>query len=143
MIYRAIDAAGANLSHLDGLITVPSLAEPKFMEAHALATKMNLFPHPRFYAKTIDVGGAGPVSCLLEAKRLIEQKNHHLVAVVSADAITSLPSAEFLKRADSGFAGSDLSSPYIPNAYNKIAEWHISKVSCNMNSAFGKLHVIS
>jgi len=92
---------------------------------------MGMFPHPRFYAKTIDVGGAGPVSCLLEAKRLVEDRGHHLVAVVSADSITSLPSAEFLKRADAGFSEGYLTSPYIPNAYNKIAEWHISQVGRN------------
>lgn len=101
-LISALNSTDLTLSHLDGLITVPSLAEPKFMEAHSLATKLNLFPNPRFHAKTIDVGGAGPVSCLLEAKRLITQKEHHLVAVVAGDTITSLSPSEYLKRAESG-----------------------------------------
>jgi hypothetical protein len=88
---------------------------------------MNLFPHPRFYAKTIDVGGAGPVSCLIEAKRLIEC-GHHLIAILAGDAITSLSPQEFASRAEAGFSESSLESPCIPNGYNKIAEWHINKV---------------
>ena len=95
-----------------------------------MASRLNLFPHPRFIAKTIDVGGAGSVSALLDARRYIGLHRHDLIAVVAGDAITSLSPAEFLRRADSGFDGLQhrLNSPIIPNAYNKIAEWYINKV---------------
>lgn len=89
---------------------------------------MNFYNQPRFCAKTIDVGGAGPVSCLLEARRMIE-KGHDLVAIAAGDSITSMPVAEFLQRADSGFSESGLASPFIPAGYNKIAEHFIAAVS--------------
>lgn len=64
-----------------GLIAVPSLAAPRFMEAHALATKIGLLPHKDVLVRTIDTGGAGPISGLLEASRMITSEGVDVVAV--------------------------------------------------------------
>jgi hypothetical protein len=40
-LHIALKSAGLQLSHLDGLIAVPSLAEPRFMEAHYIGTTVN------------------------------------------------------------------------------------------------------
>lgn len=124
----ALADAGIRLRQLDGLIAVPSLAEPRFMEAHHLATQMNLLPHKNFIAKTIDTGGAGPISGLLEADRMIKFLGCDLVAVVAGDSVSSLSSEEFLKRADSGCAppSGEIKSPVIPLGYDRIAQWHLN-----------------
>jgi hypothetical protein len=52
--------------------------------------------------------------------------------VLAGDNISSISTAEFLKRADNighNVKDNDLPSPLIPNAYNRIAEWHISQVT--------------
>lgn len=48
--------AGVTLQHVDGLIAVPSLAEPHFMEAHYIATLMGLLPKTNVIVRTIDTG---------------------------------------------------------------------------------------
>ena len=74
--------------------------------------------------RTIDTGGAGPVSGILEARRMILSDGHEAVAVVAGDAVSTLDTAEFLDRADRGFnRGSNLPSPCIPHGYNRIAEY--------------------
>lgn len=55
----ALSQAGVRLRQLDGLIAVPSLAEPHFMEAHYLATRIGLLPSKGVVVRTIDTGGAG------------------------------------------------------------------------------------
>lgn len=58
---RALEIAvnsveGLQLDRIDGLISVPSLSESRFMDGHFLATKMNLLPskNPRGDNKLID-----------------------------------------------------------------------------------------
>jgi acetyl-CoA acetyltransferase len=125
---RALANAGVGLRDLDGLIAVPSLAEPRFMEAHYLATRMNLLPHKNFIAKTIDTGGAGPITGLLEADRMIRMQGRNVVAVIAGDAVSSLDTEEFLRRADAGCSsshkGEDI-SPVIPLGYDRVAQWQI------------------
>ena len=41
------------------------------MEAHYLATRMGLLPRSNVIVRTLDTGGAGPISGLLEADRMI------------------------------------------------------------------------
>lgn len=125
---RALANAGVGLRDLDGIIAVPSLAEPRFMEAHYLATRMNLLPHKNFIAKTIDTGGAGPITGLLEADRMIKMQGRNLVAVVAGDAVSSLPTEEFLRRADAGCSSSHKGenfSPVIPLGYDRVAQWQV------------------
>lgn len=62
---KALANAGIRLRQIDGIVAVPSLAEPRFMEAHYLATRMGLLPSKGVVARTIDTGGAGPISGLL------------------------------------------------------------------------------
>lgn len=124
---RALASAGVRVRQLDGIIAVPSLSEPRFMEAHYLATRMGLLPHKGLVARTIDTGGAGPISGLLEADWMVRTQGHDLVAVVAGDAVSSLTTDEFLRRADSGCADPEgsLPSPVIPNGYNRVAQWAI------------------
>jgi hypothetical protein len=62
----ALGDARIPLHDVKGLIAVPSLAEPRFMHAHFLATRIGLLPATEVLVRTIDTGGAGPVSGLLE-----------------------------------------------------------------------------
>ncbi len=113
----ALGDARIPLQDVQGLIAVPSLAEPRFMHAHFLATRVALLPSSRCLVRTIDtgeglgyclefasevgrLGGAGPVSGLIEAKRMIETGVAEVVAVVAGDAVSSLSTDEFLRRAD-------------------------------------------
>ncbi len=52
-----------------------------------------------------------------------------LVALVAGDAVSSLDTKEFLRRADLGCAAPDnqIPSPVIPNSYDKIAQWQMEK----------------
>jgi len=69
---QALDESGIESNQLDGLIAVPSLAEHHFMEAHYFGTRFGLVPAKDVMFRTVDTGGAGPVTALLEAKRMIE-----------------------------------------------------------------------
>lgn len=63
------------------------------------------------------------------ADRMIKYEDCEAVAIVAGDAIASLDSEEFIRRADSSFcqsggrSGELFQSPVIPNAYNRVAEW--------------------
>lgn len=67
------------------------------------------------------------MSALLEASRMIRQERCNAVAVVAGDAVSSLDTAEFLRRADQGCSDPSgaLSSPVIPNGYGRVAEWQM------------------
>ena len=120
--------------HIDGLVTVPSLSEALFLDAHHLASRIGIVPssHPHgVIVRTIDTGGAGPISALLQADRMIKYEGCSLVAIVAGDAVASMPSAEFLRRADDACRPDDAEnstmSPIIPLGYNKFAEWYIGQ----------------
>lgn len=124
------------MDDIDGLISIPSLSEPHFMMAHYFATKYKIFnkrteENKNFFAKTIDLGGAGPISAVIHADNLIKTKQCNMVAIIAGDAIGSMNSSEFLKAADSSCIlnsdYSNLKSPIIPNGYNKVAEWYCEK----------------
>ena len=59
-LQSALGSSGLKLRDLDGLITVPSLSHPHFMEAHLLATRVGLLPHSNVRVRTIDSGGFTP-----------------------------------------------------------------------------------
>ena len=60
---------------------------------------------------------------------MIRHEGCDLVAMVAGDAVSSLDTAEFLKRADAGCASpdNDVPSPVIPNGYDKVAQWQMEK----------------
>ena len=123
---------GLRLDQFDGLITVPSLSEGRFMDAHFLATQMKLLPSKSkmgMMAKTIDTGGASPVSALIEADSLIKNHGHSLVAIVAGDAVASMSTEDFLTKANIGCGdpSRETIGPVIPEGYNSIAEWYIKK----------------
>ena len=125
---------GLRLDQLDGLITVPSLSEGRFMDAHFLATQMKLLPSKSkmgMMAKTIDTGGASPVSALIEADSLIKNHGYSLVAIVAGDAVASMSTEDFLAKANMGCGDPNRESmgPVIPEGYNSVAEWYIRKGS--------------
>ena len=117
------------IKQLDGLVAVPSLAHPRFMEAHHLATEVGLLPNKNRMVRTIDTGGAGPVSGLLEAVRMVRVEQCETVAVVAADAVSGLAIKEFLQRADATCQDNNTSmpSPVIPRSYDRIAQWHMDQ----------------
>ncbi|KAI9330002.1 hypothetical protein BDR26DRAFT_912625 [Obelidium mucronatum] len=132
------------LGDVTGLIAVPSLAAPRFMEAHHVATLTKLLPAPRVACRTIDTGGAGPVSALLSAARMAAEGPHGLVAVVAGDAVKNLDSKEFLRRADATCAGPEdpedrdpdyeqIPSPVIPNGYDRVARYQMEKFGVTRN----------
>ncbi|CAE7497345.1 unnamed protein product, partial [Symbiodinium sp. CCMP2456] len=128
---KALTSAGLVMEELDGLIAVPSLSDPHFMEAHNLATQVGLLPRPAVRVRTIDTGGAGPVSGLLEAVRMVKDERCQAVAVVAGDAVSSLNTEEFLRRADQGCRDptGTLPSPCIPHGYDQYARWQIARGS--------------
>jgi acetyl-CoA acetyltransferase len=121
----ALGSSGVKLKQIDGLIAVPSLSEHKFMQAHYLATQVNLLPHTGVICRTLDTGGASPISALLEADRLIRTHGCDLIAICAGDAVSSMDTADFLKQADAGCNDpfNPLPSPVIPSGYNRIAAW--------------------
>jgi acetyl-CoA acetyltransferase len=124
---KALADSRLSLFQVNGLIAIPSLAEPRFMEAHFLATQIGLLPDRHKYIKTIDTGGAGPVSGLIEAVRLIQHGLSDVVAVVAGDAVSSMTTEKFLERADQGCQDSQgsIPSPVIPHGYDRIARWQM------------------
>jgi acetyl-CoA acetyltransferase len=145
VLSQALAEAHLTKEDLDGVVAVPSLAKNHFMESHYHATSLGLFHsqrpprrHRPLRCRTIDTGGAGPVSALLEAKRMILKESSPLecVAIIAADAVGSMDSSEFLRRADAIFfqLASDMSwpptwvvSPAIPNGYCKITQFQLDE----------------
>lgn len=127
----ALKESNLTMQHMEGLIAVPSLTENHFMEAHYQATSLGFFSDQidddrPLRCKTIDTGGAGPVSALLEAKRMIQHEGLECVAIVAADCVGSMTSAEFLNRADRVFAKhGGLPSPAIPHGYDRVTDYQM------------------
>lgn len=130
---QALDEAQLQIRHLDALIAVPSLTENHFMEAHYQATRLGMFDErPHLRCKTIDTGGAGPISALLEGVRMIQSEGLECVAVVAADCVGSLPTETFLHQADEIFVKlqthrgeSPTVSPAIPHGYDRLTEYQM------------------
>lgn len=130
-LQSAVSSAGIALKDIDGLVAVPSLSHPHFLEAHHLATKIGLLPKPDIVVRTLDTGGAGPITALLEAQRMVMYESCQAVAIVAGDAVGSMDAAAFLERADAGCRPSHvtsgpqfLASPVIPNGYARCTEYH-------------------
>jgi len=123
----ALDGAGISKSQLDGLIAVPSLAEHHFMEAHYFATRFGILPASEVILRTVDTGGAGPVTALLEAKRMIEFEGCEAVAVIAGDSVSSMDSKTFLEKADASCQNREnpIPSPVIPHGYDICAQWQM------------------
>eukprot|EP00808_Paulinella_micropora_P030981 g50400.t1 len=74
-LQRALAQSGLRLADLDGLVAVPSLSHPHFLEAHFFATRIGLLPKEDIVVRTLDTGGAGPITALLEAQRMISNEH--------------------------------------------------------------------
>jgi acetyl-CoA acetyltransferase len=124
-VEAALGQAGLKLRQLDGLVAVPSLSEPHFMEAHYIATRLGMLPNRGVTVRTIDTGGAGPVTGLLTAASMVSSGASDAVVVVAGDAVSSLDTEEFLRRADEACADPlrTQKSPVIPLGYDRIATW--------------------
>jgi acetyl-CoA acetyltransferase len=122
-IHLALNDAGIAQSDLQGLIAVPSMSNPHFMQAHYLATMAGLLPAKKMIVRTIDTGGAGAISALATAAHMIRQEWCETAIIVASDAVLSLEDKEFSSRADASVQGSGLPSPSIPNGYDLIAQW--------------------
>jgi acetyl-CoA acetyltransferase len=149
----ALISSGLKLHDLDGLVAIPSLSHPQFMEAHALATRIGLLPRRTerpVRVRTIDTGGAGPVSALLQAVRMVKHEKCQAVAIVAGDAVATLDTAEFLRRADGSLSScSGLPSPAIPMGYGRVPRstsrlgWSPESISqCPPFSCLARVHAI-
>lgn len=135
MIRQVLDSSlnESNLSvnDLDGFLALPSLADHHIMEAHFQATSLGLFSRKassQLLCRTIDTGGAGPVSALIQARRMIENEGLNCVAVVAADSVGSMDSHKFLKKVEEIFGDkSDIPSPIIPNGYDRYTEYQMQR----------------
>lgn len=127
-VERALGSCGLALRQVGGLVAIPSLSHPHFMEAHYLATQMGLLPRKDVVVRTIDTGGAGPVTGLLEAAHMVERGWCEVAVVVAGDAVASMGSEEFLRRADRSCRDpeGELPSPAIPHGYDRVAQWQIA-----------------
>lgn len=136
-LQTSLGQASLRLKDLDGLIAVPSLSHPHFLEAHHFATKIGLLPKGGFVARTLDTGGAGPITALLEAQRMISNEDCQAVAIVAGDAVASMDTESFLRAADAGCRPAHLDdspgdpqhlkSPVIPHGYSRCAEYHMDR----------------
>ncbi|RHY36822.1 hypothetical protein DYB30_005116 [Aphanomyces astaci] len=126
-LLSATSAIGVQLKDIGGLIAVPSLADPHFMEAHYVASHIGMLPAKNVVVRTVDTGGAGPITALLAAKRMVESEGVDCVAVVAGDAVRQLSGEEFLRRADQTcwHPNSGLSSPVIPSGYDRVANYQM------------------
>ena len=131
LLDSALRESGLSSRDVEGLIAVPSMADNHFMEAHFHATELGLFSScleedRPLRCKTIDTGGAGPVSAVLEAERMICHGGLDCVAVVAADCVGSMDSASFLEKADGIFLkNSSLTSPAIPSGYDRVTKYQM------------------
>ena len=126
---KALLSAKLNLQDLDALIALPSLSHQHFMAAHHFATKLGLM-HEGLILRTVDTGGAGPITALLEAKRMISQEHINKIAIVGGDCVSSIPTKEFLQKADRGCTNDEdanQKSPVIPHGYDDYAQYQLSK----------------
>ncbi|KAF0686711.1 Aste57867_21553 [Aphanomyces stellatus] len=128
-LMAATSSIGVQLKDIGGLIAVPSLADPHFMEAHYVASHIGMLPAKNVVVRTVDTGGAGPITALLAAKRMVESEGVDCVAVVAGDAVRQLSGEEFLRRADQTcfHPKSGLSSPVIPSGYDRIARYQMDR----------------
>jgi acetyl-CoA acetyltransferase len=125
-IHLALKSAEMSLGDLHGLVAVPSLSNPHFMQAHYLATVSGLNRiNKKLVVRTIDTGGAGPISAIATAANMIRTEWAETVAIVASDSVLSLPSKDFASRADASVEGADLPSPRIPHGYDTYAQWHM------------------
>ncbi|KAL3941896.1 MAG: hypothetical protein SGBAC_003822 [Bacillariaceae sp.] len=137
VLHGALNESNLSVNDLDGFLALPSLAEHHIVEAHFQATQLGLFSRnesdvnrqPSLLCRTIDTGGAGPVSALLQAQNMIQHEGLNCVAVVAADSVGSMDSGTFLKRVDDIFGNEegDIPSPIIPNGYDRYTQYQMQK----------------
>jgi acetyl-CoA acetyltransferase len=122
----ALASAGMSKHDVHGLIAIPSLANPHFMQAHHFATVTGLIQaNQKMVLRTIDTGGAGPISAMATAVNMIRMDWCETVAIVASDAVLSLQADEFLRRADESVEGCKLPSPSIPHGYDTYARYQM------------------
>jgi acetyl-CoA acetyltransferase len=125
---QALTNAGLQKHDIQGLVAIPSLANPHFMQAHHFATVTGMIrTNKKMILRTIDTGGAGPVSAIATAVNMIRMDWCETVAVIASDAVLSLSGQEFLRRADESVDGCGLPSPAIPHGYDTYAQYQMKE----------------
>mmetsp|Transcript_14933 Transcript_14933/g.43500 ORF Transcript_14933/g.43500 Transcript_14933/m.43500 type:complete len:437 (-) Transcript_14933:190-1500(-) len=152
VVNRALAEAKMEARDVDGLIAVPSLTDKHFMEAHYQASNLGLFLDDRpIQLRTIDTGGAGPVTALLEAVRMIKYEALEVVAIVAGDCVGSMDGNEFLGKADDIFFKMQplrqkiVRSPAIPHGYDMVTkyqmdQWGLTRDQLRMAVSLQSLH---
>jgi acetyl-CoA acetyltransferase len=125
---NALHNAGMKSHDIQGLVAIPSLSNPHFMQAHYFATVYGMiYTNDKMVLRTIDTGGAGPISAIATAVNMIKMDWCQTVAIVGSDAVLSLNNTEFLKRADGSVDGCNLPSPAIPHGYDMYAQYQMKQ----------------
>ena len=129
---KALDSALANAGmtkqDVQGIVAIPSLSNPHFMQAHHFATVTGMIhANKKMILRTIDTGGAGPISAIATAVNMIRLDWCETVAVIAADAVLSLSGDDFLRRADGSVDGCGLPSPAIPHGYDFYAQYQMQR----------------
>src|SRR3989338_5557874 len=86
-VHKALADSGLNIKDLDGIVALPSLASTHFMPAQQIGTTLGILPRKNFVCRSIDSGGAGPVSALFTASALIKNEWANTVAIIGGDAV--------------------------------------------------------
>lgn len=129
-VQLALASANMKPKDVDMLIATPSLSSPHFMQAHYLATKLNFVKeNPQMVLKTIDTGGASPISGIGMAVEQLRSPSRRIntAVIVSSDAVHSLASAEFAKRSNESIPSPHLAEPHIPCGYDFYAQWQMQR----------------
>lgn len=120
-------------SVIGGLITCPAVVDAGFMFAHKVSSHLGLLPHPNnapFYCKSLDVGGASPISAIIEASRIFEDHtvpldpSNQLFLVIVGDCVGSLPSSELFKLMMPGNESGEYAGKPVPLLYDEVAQWY-------------------
>jgi len=136
VLANALNESKLSLGDVEGILGVSALAEKQFMQTHLQATELGMFDQkrPLVVCKTVDTCGAGPVTALIEASRLIRHGMLDVVAIVAADTVGSMNTQQFLERADEPYlmlaeslpaVYGKVISPCVPNGYDRATDYHM------------------
>ncbi|MBI4114654.1 MAG: thiolase family protein [Candidatus Niyogibacteria bacterium] len=128
--YSAVEDAGSDiLKCIDALIVVPPTIGDKGATSTVIASELGILSSLSVYL-TDPMMGAGPISALDFAVKLIRMNVVRAVAVVAGDSFTSLGGKEMLKRMGETINHpdyQDFSQPIVPILYDQVAQWHMKK----------------
>ena len=123
---EAVADAGLEMSDVDGVLTVDSIAEPFRMHSIVLSEYLGISPN---VSMTGSLGGASHVAMVLEARDAILSGRARAVLVTSSDKLrTGMTRDAALTALVQGAGHPDLEKPYAPllvSLYGMVARRHM------------------